>query len=296
MTAIFLNCGASRTQRLILRQLLDRGLSVRLYGREGSRHTMTSLGAQNVQCGSMLDVDAMAKAMAGNEQVIHLAPPLQSNETAMGQCAIDAARIAGVQRFIYISVIHPQIEYLLNHRAKLLVEDHLISSGLDFTILRPMHYFQNLNLNEAVESGTLALPYALDQRLGFVDMHDVAEAAAKVVAEVGHENAAYDLAGSDCLSGIDIADALSAISGRKITAVRIPLERITGMLAPALAANPGTVEWTAGATERLFTYYSRFGLRGNSGVLSWLLGRAPYTFADFVSRDLSRTYSECGSA
>ena len=34
----------------------------------------------------------------------------------------------------------------------------------------------------------------------------------------------------------------------------------------------------------MFQYYEQNGFWGNSGVLGWLLGRAPTTFAAFVER------------
>jgi hypothetical protein len=33
----------------------------------------------------------------------------------------------------------------------------------------------------------------------------------------------------------------------------------------------------------MFAYYQRFGFIGNPNVLTWLLGRPPHTFSDFIS-------------
>lgn len=37
---------------------------------------------------------------------------------------------------------------------------------------------------------------------------------------------------------------------------------------------------------RLFGYYSRYGIRGNPNVLTWLLGRSPTTLREYVARQL----------
>jgi hypothetical protein len=37
---------------------------------------------------------------------------------------------------------------------------------------------------------------------------------------------------------------------------------------------------------KMFSYYERFGLIGNPKVLSWLLGRPPTTFKDFLNRTI----------
>lgn len=280
---IFLNCGGSRTQQAIARALAPAGHRLHRYG----RGLADAPGFAQSIPGSLLDIDALAAAMTGAEVAVHVAPALQDKEVAMGQFAIDAARRAGIDHFVYVSVIHPQIDYLMNHRAKLAVEDYLIGSGLAYTILRPMHYFQNLDIRGAREHGHIDLTYAVDRPLGFVDMEDVAAVAAKVVDEGGHHHyACYDLCSADHLTGIEIAERLAGIAGRPVTARRIPLGEIVARLAPYLAFDPARPEWTAGAIERLFSYYDRFGLRGSPNQLAWLLGRAPTGFADFARREI----------
>ena len=41
------------------------------------------------------------------------------------------------------------------------------------------------------------------------------------------------------------------------------------------------------AMFRLFDHYGRYGITGNPNVLSWLLGRPPTSFAQFVRRSLA---------
>jgi len=38
---------------------------------------------------------------------------------------------------------------------------------------------------------------------------------------------------------------------------------------------------------RLFDHYGRYGISGNSNVLSWLLGRRPTSFDQYVRRSLA---------
>ena len=229
---IFLNCAGSRTQREVRDVLARQRRPMRAYGRTLDDAAMKAAGVADTRQGGLLDIDALVDAMQGCGTVIHMAPALQDKEVAMGQFAIDAARRTGVERFIYVSVINPQIDYLMNHRAKLAVEDYLIGSGLSYTIVRPMHYYPNIDVTAAVASGRMALTYSVDRPLGFVDMANVAEIVAKVAVE------------------------------------------------------PGSADWTASAIEQLFTYYDRFGLRGNANILSWLLGREPNGFADYARRCL----------
>lgn len=233
--------------------------------------------------GDLLDKAALDSAMRGADVVIHYAPPLTSTETAMGLAVIDAAVRNSVKRFVYLSVIHPQIENLLNHQAKLAVESYLINSGLDWTILRPQHYMQNVDVRQVLETGALIMPYPVDAVLGHVDMADLAEAAAKVAVERGHTYATYDIASDEHLSSADICEQISAAVGKPVAAREVTVAQFIEMLTPFRSFNNHEVEmfW------RLFGYYARRGIFGNSNVLRWLLGRPPTSFKAYVEREMA---------
>lgn len=286
--AIFLNCAGSRTQGHVMAALARRGVGFRAFGRGLDTARLAGLGATACTEADLIDEPALLSALRGAEVMVHVAPALQDRETAMGQLAIDAARRAGVRRFVQISVLNPQISHLMNHKAKLDIEDYLISSGLEYVILRPTHYFQNLDIPGTLASGRLRITYDVETPLSFVDMADVGEVAAMVATDTSeHGWASYDLCSADCLSGTEIAARLAQIGGQNIAAERIALPEIVAMLTPILAGSTGARNWTASAIERLFLYYSRFGLRGNAQVLRWLLGREPNRLGDYAQREIS---------
>ena len=97
----------------------------------------------------------------------------------MGRLVIGEARAAGVQHFVYHSVLHPQVEKMNHHWQKLRVEEMIFESGLPSTILQPAPYMQNLlgGWKSIVEDGVLRVPYSVDSKFSFVDLEDVAEAA-----------------------------------------------------------------------------------------------------------------------
>jgi uncharacterized protein YbjT (DUF2867 family) len=285
---ILITAAGSRTQRHILPHLRKAGKTVRVYGRSLDRTWFASHGVTDIVEGDMLDRAALGAAMQDVEQVVHLGPGLNGNETVMGRFAIDAARQAGVGRFIFISVIHPQIDYLLNHQAKRLVEEYLVNSRLPFTILQPQHYFQNIDVERAVASGVVALPYSMEQSLGFVDVADLAEVAGKVVVESGHDYATYQISSDEHLSGVEIAEIMTRMTGQPIAAHRIPLDEIIAMLAPHFGSADGNLDASADIITRLFTYYDRYGIRGNGRVLEWLLGRPATSFESYVARHLKK--------
>lgn len=283
---IVLTCAGSNTQRHVIPRLAGTGAPIRAFGRSLDRQWLAGHGVTDVHEGDLLDPAALDAAFAGARTVIHVGPGLQARETVIGQGVIDAAKRAGIAHFIYVSVIHPQIGQLMNHRAKLQVEDHLIDSRLTFTILQPQHYYQNVAVAQAVAQGQFGLPYSMERRLGFVDMADLAAAVVKVATEPGHDFATYEIASSEHLSGNDIADILSRASGTVVVPRQLPLAAALDWLVPRFAADDWSTDWTVDALTRLFTYYDRYGIAGNGNVLTWLLGRPPTSFAEYVDREL----------
>jgi hypothetical protein len=64
------------------------------------------------------------------------------------------------------------------------------------------------------------------------------------------------------------------------------------VLAELLAAGPGAGSSEAtdhrhDAMVRLFEHYGRYGITGNPNVLTWLLGRSPTSFGEYVQRSLT---------
>jgi len=124
------------------------------------------------------------------------------------------------------------------------------------------------------------VPYGAQTRLGMVDLADVAEAAATVLTEPGHIGATYELATDEQLSPAEAAAVLSETLARPVSVRRTPLEAWV-----AAAEASGLGEYRIDTLVKMFKYYDRFGFWGNGRVLTWLLGRQPASFAEFVRQD-----------
>ena len=125
----------------------------------------------------MRDPQTIRKATEGVRAVYHICPNMLPDEVGIGETVIAAATSAGIERFVYHSVLHPQTEKMPHHWHKLRVEEMLIESGLPFTILQPTAYMQNLLVawQAIYEQGVYAVPYTVGSRLSLVDLADVAE-------------------------------------------------------------------------------------------------------------------------
>ena len=99
-------------------------------------------------------------------------------------------------------MLHAITTDLVQHEIKRDIEEHLVSSGLEFTILQPANYMLRHRLVPAFEHGVFRLSWSLDRRQSMVDVADVAEVAAAVLADSGrHAGATYELVATRALHG-----------------------------------------------------------------------------------------------
>ena len=263
------------------------GLPVRAFVRPGRAIKGELLGAEILE-GDLFDRNMVFRATRGVEAIFHISPPHHAGEFALGQLVIDAANAAGVRRVVYLSAIHPMLSALPGHRMKSLVEEYLVDAGLEYTILQPTMFMQNTDLQRAMVSGVLGVPYSPFMPMSFVDRLDVAEISAKVLQEPGHLRATYPLIGTEPTTFSEMAGILAQLSGNIVQAKQVPLEVVLF----AFPRDTAEQRYTADTFERMFSYYNRHGLTGNSNVLRWLLGREPTDLRSYLSRSLEQTGRE----
>lgn len=281
---ILITGAAGKTGRAVIRALVSRGQPVRaLVRRPEQAQPVQALGVRQVVTGDLCDPAAVEQAARGSRAIYHICPNMHPDEAAIGQIVIAAARSAGVQHFVYHSVLHPQVEAMPHHWLKMRVEEQLFESGLSCTILQPAAYHQNVlaQWNSIVWDGIYPVPYRIETRLGTVDLDDVAEAAAIVLTEPGHAGATYELAGAEALSQIEVASVLANCLGRPVRAETVPIETWEQR-----ARASGLGSYQIETLIEMFRYYEQHGFWGNPRVLGWLLGRPSTTFAAFCRRAL----------
>jgi NAD(P)H dehydrogenase (quinone) len=279
---ILVTGAAGKTGQAVIRALAARSESARaLVHRPEQAAVVEALGARQAVVGDMRDPETVGAAVRGARAVYHICPNVHPDEVEIGERAMAAAHTAGVEHFVYHSVLHPQVEALPHHWLKMQVEEQLFESGLDYTILQPAAYMQNVvaQWDRVVGQGTYCVPYAVETRLGMVDLEDVPEAAAVVLTEPGHAGATYELAGPEALTQTEVAKILRQQLGRAVHAQAVPLDRWEQQ---ARAAGLG--DYQVGTLVKMFRYYEQYGFWGNPRVLGWLLGRPPTPFAGFVER------------
>jgi NAD(P)H dehydrogenase (quinone) len=281
---ILVTGAAGKTGRSIIQSISKSKGSVRaLVHRPDQVSALRSLGVDDVLVGDLCNKVFIDRAVQGVRAIYHMAPNISPDEEFIGRTIIAAAQSANVEHFVFHSVLHPRIEAMPHHWQKLRVEELLVESGLAFTILQPTVYMQNVLAywDVILQSGIYPLPYSPETRLSLVDLEDVAQVAAMVLAESGHHGATYELVGAPALSQTEVAELLSEQLGRPVAATVVPL----GVWERDARAS-GLGDYQVVTLIKMFSYYERCGFAGNANTLTQLLRRQPASLEDFVRRTI----------
>ncbi len=183
---ILITGAAGKTGKAVVKALAARGARVRALVRNPEHAgALMALGAAEVVLGSFTDDAALASAAAGVKAIYHICPNVSREEVAYARAVVAAAKAQGVRRLVYHSVLHPQIEAMPHHWAKMRTEEMLFASGFDLTVLSRPPTCKISSLRGAASSadGVFRVPYPVETRLSLVDLEDIAEAAALVLTQ-----------------------------------------------------------------------------------------------------------------
>jgi NAD(P)H dehydrogenase (quinone) len=264
----------------IVSALVGRATTRALVHSERGAAEALAAGADDTAVVELEHVGSVASALDGIDAVVMIPPALHSDENVLASNAMRAARDAGVGRFVYLSVLHPYTPTMAHHLRKAEAEAQLRHSQLEWTILQPAMFAQVIYaMFGSRPTGPVVIPFDVEQRFASIDLVDLAEVAAKVLLEDGHEHASYALAGGAATMAEYVLTA-GHLRG-------VELQPQTG--SPEGATLPPTVaegSQSAADMRAMFGEYDQHGLHGNANVLTYLLGRAPHSFGEVVLRIL----------
>ena len=283
---LILVTGASgRTGRAVISALSSQNVSTRAFiRRKETSAELLKLGANEIALGDFFNYDSLEDAVSGCSHVIHICPPMHPGEADLAIQMTDLCLLLKVERLVLYSVLHPLLSDVRHHHLKLRAEEYLVNSGQPYTILQPGRYMQHHIpiWEEIIETGNHRMPFSIDAKFSIVDLADLAEAAANIVMGEGHEAATYQLAGPQALSQIDMAKIISDVTGRFVKAETKPLAEFrAGAEKSGMSAD--RIEQLCIMNE----HYDRHGLKGNSNILEWILGRQATDFATYIKDNLT---------
>lgn len=229
-------CGATGQQGgALARVLLDKGYRVRAFVRRPDSpeaKELERLGAELAE-GNFEEPSTVEDAAKGMDAIFVVATPFEAGmeaETRHGIAAADAAKAAGVGHLVYSSVANADKDTGIPHfDSKRRVEEHIEALGIPYTIVAPVYFMDNLLAPwtlPQLKEGRLPMALPSSRPLQQITPSDIAAFTA-LVLEHREEFAGrrVDIA-SDELSGEEVAEVLTRVTGREIHYVELPLEQV----------------------------------------------------------------------
>src|ERR1700730_9695931 len=266
----------------LLRRLSARGVAVRALVRNPAKaEAIAALPHVQIVQGDMARPVTLAEALHDIDRAMLISSSdpdmldVQSN-------FIDAARKAGVKHVVKLSGIMPELDSAFRFaRMHGEIEKRLEASGMAFTHLRAGELMPSYFRQVAILAAKGALFFAMEnQRIASIDIGDLAEIAALVLTNPGHEGKIYPLTGPEALTMTEVAERLSAATGKKIKYINVSPEDVRKA---QLAA--GVPAYIADALAELFAERRKGKESQVWPIAQTLLGRRPTSFAEFAARN-----------
>jgi uncharacterized protein YbjT (DUF2867 family) len=215
----------------VVRVLREKGYPVCALTRHPDRpeaHALVGHGTEILR-GDLNDMPSLTRAIEGVYGVFGMTTPMQDGierEVKQGRNLVDAAKRSRVSHFVFSSVAAADRKTGIPHfESKFVIEEHLRSTGLKYTIFRPVFFMENwLGMRHIIEEGTLALPLTPDTRLQMIAVNDIGVFASMAFDHPGRwQGRVVELAGDE-LSMSEIAESLGRLAGREVKYVQISWE------------------------------------------------------------------------
>ena len=268
---------------LVVQGLAAAGAQVRAFVRQPGKQRFPAGVAEVV--GNLTDVASLRQALS-TTRTLFLLNAVTPDEVTQALVALNLAREAGIERIVYLSVIHADRYTNVPHfTGKHTVERMIESLAIPATILRPAYFMQNdLTIRQVIrEHGVYPMPIG-SAGVAMVDVRHIADVA---VAELLRRDRAatalprltLDVVGPQALTGASVAKTWSDALGRDVAYGGSDLDAFERQLA---SFSPS---WLAYDMRLMMAGIQQIGMQAEAGSverLEGVLGRPLRGYAAFV--------------
>jgi uncharacterized protein YbjT (DUF2867 family) len=229
--------------------------------------------------GDLAKPETLPAAFEG-AKTLFLISSIGEDTVALQHNAIEAAREAGVTHIVKLSAFgasnHSKAPISVWHYQ---IEQEMQESGMEWTILRPHHFMQNLlTQTDYIINDGVVYSDSGDGKIPFIDARDIAAVAAVTLTKPGHYGKKYVITGSEALSYRQATEIISNTIGK-------PLRFVDE--SPDAARKRREREGYPPAIIESFLATSAYQRAGGktvtiTNVVSDLTGRPPLTFSEFA--------------
>ncbi len=228
----------------------------------------------------ILDLDkptTLAPAFSGVDKLF-LIIGNNENREEQAQNAINAAVVSGtVKHVVFYSVFGSEYESILFGKQFRAGEKLLEKSGLAWTHLRTIFFQENFHgWADGIKQGALYLGVG-EGKFAPLNIGNIGEIAANVICGEGHEGQAYAITGPELLSGPDMAQIFSEVTGKQVDYVSPDETTVLNSL-----LDSGWPQWQAKGMLELFALFASNQAAMISPDGEKLLGRPLTTLKEFA--------------
>jgi len=240
--------------------------------------------------GDLTDVASLRAALS-SVRTLFLLNAVTPDEVTQALVALNLAREAGIERVVYLSVIHADKFTNVPHfTGKHTVERMIESLDIPATILRPAYFMQNERMVQQVIEGYGVYPMPIGSTgVAMIDARDIADIAVAELLRRDRAPAALprvslELVGPELLTGQSVAKVWSAALGREVSYGGDDVAAFEGQMA---SFGPS---WLAYDMRLMMAGIQKFGMHGADGAadrLRAMLGRPLRKYTDFVKEAIA---------
>ncbi|CAG7658196.1 SDR family oxidoreductase [Paenibacillus allorhizosphaerae] len=223
----------------------------------------------DVRLGDFEQPDTLDKAFAGIDRLLIVSTD-GDNETRTRQhtAAVAAAKRANVGFIAYTSLGNASENRIFLAPVHRATEEAIRNSGIPYSYLRNNWYLENETSSiQAVLGGAPWLTSAGSGKVGWATRRDYAQAAAAVLADVGHENSVYELSGK-LATQEELASVLAGVLGREV-----PVQQVDDETYASIMSSVGVLEPVVPILVGIQSAIRDGALEVESNDLQKLLGR-----------------------
>lgn len=206
--------------------LLSQGQQVRLLVRTPAKvEDLKQMGAEIMQ-GDLIDLPSLQRACKGVERVLIAAHSIlgkgkyksEAVDDTGHRALIDAAKVAGVSHFVYISIQGASAGHPVDFfRTKYHVEEYLRKSGLSYTILRPTAFMEwhahIFNGKSILENGKTSLIGKGTKPRNFIAVCDAAQFAVLALTDPRLKNRTLEIGGPGNFNNNQVSEMYGKLAG-----------------------------------------------------------------------------------
>ncbi|NVL45158.1 NmrA family NAD(P)-binding protein, partial [Pseudomonas syringae pv. actinidiae] len=231
------------------------------------------------------DVPSMRAALA-SVRTLFLLNAVTPDEVTQALITLNLAQEAGIERVVYLSVIHADKFTNVPHfTGKYTVERMIETLGIPATILRPAYFMQNERMVQQTIQNYAVYPMPIGSAgVAMVDARDIAEVAVAELLRRDKAPSALDrltleLVGPQALTGASVAKIWSSALGREIAYGGDDVIAFEGQMASYGPA------WLAYDMRLMMAGIQKFGMQAVEGTvdrLEAIIGHPLRTYEGFV--------------